>query len=154
MSLEKKMNGLEIVKASPNDVSDMVETQYSAFPDDPFNLDKKDFELAIDDPSQTIWIAKYDNEFAGYIALNNRKFRPWVSLDNLIVKKQYRGKKIGEKLLTHAMKHSTRRYIRLFVEKKNTKAVKLYKANNFRKIYAKANHYENGDSALVLIAKT
>lgn len=154
MSFNDQNVKIDILKANINDINDIIEAQTSAFPDDPYNLSKLDFEIAVNSPNQKIWIAKYDKQFAGYIALNDKPFRPWTGLDNLIVIEPYWGKKIGRQLLLHAIKNSTRRYIRLFVEKNNKLAVKLYKSEGFWHIYSKANHYENNDSALVMFFRT
>ncbi|MBL1240977.1 MAG: GNAT family N-acetyltransferase [OCS116 cluster bacterium] len=154
MKVDQKIKGIEILQATYDNIIDIIETQNLAFPDDPYNLNEADFKNAIDSPNQTIWIAIYDGQYAGYVALNNKRFRPWTSLDNLIVIKQYWGKKIGKKLLAHAIKNSTRLLMRLFVEKNNLAAIKLYKTNGFTHIYTKTNHYENNDSALVMIIRT
>ncbi|MCJ8324268.1 MAG: GNAT family N-acetyltransferase [Rhizobiales bacterium] len=154
MSSDDQANTLDIIKASTTDIIELLAAQKSAFPDDPYNLNEADFEEAINSPSQSIWIAKHDNQFAGYIALNDKRLRPWTGLDNLIVLERFWGKKIGRKLLLHAIKNATRPIIRLFVEKNNLPAVKLYKTEGFWHLYSKANHYENNDSALVMFLKT
>lgn len=145
---------IDIRIASLEDVDCLISAQNTTFPNDPTNLDVTGFKKAITDPKHTIMVGYYKGEFAGYAIMCNRRFRPWTSGDNLIILKEYFGKSIGAYLVWAAIKDSKRPFLRLFVEKKNKGAIRLYRKFGFFKMGVKKNHYENGDDALIMLKYT
>lgn len=147
-------NGLLDVRAAKiEDVLNILATQNATFPKDPANLSVTEITDAIADEKQTILVAKLENQFVGYIALHDRKFRPWTNINNLIVLPCFARKGIASRMLILARRKMKRPFLRLFVEKKNKNAVSLYHKLGFVHINTKTNHYEDNDDALVMIAK-
>ena len=152
MTNEEKSNLLPLIrKARANDVKEILDAQLSTFPNDPANLDEEDFVKAISEKSYRLLVAIDANRFAGYIIIHNRPYRPWSSLDNLIVLPQCSRNGVGRRLLHEGMKpFHWRPVLRLFVESNNSRAIQLYKKVGFLHLQTKKNNYENGDDALIM----
>lgn len=142
---------VEIRDAVHADIEKLLNAQNITFPDDPSNFLQHDFELALKDRRYSIIVAEYKGEFAGYTISHDKQFRPWTSANNLIVLKEYFGNSIGSRLLNELIARSNRPYCRLFVEKKNRKAISLYKKYGFFKMGSRKDHYEDGDDALIML---
>lgn len=141
----------ELRDAVFDDIEDILHAQLTTFPDDPANLDEEGFQKAISDGSHRLLVATCDSIFAGYVIISNRRFRPWSSLDNLIVLPNFAGRGVGRCLLHEVMKpFQRRRILRLFVERNNHRAVGMYKRNGFLHLQTRRNNYENNDDALVM----
>ncbi|MEM8540280.1 MAG: N-acetyltransferase [Pseudomonadota bacterium] len=141
----------ELRDAVFEDIADILHAQLTAFPDDPANLDEENFKEAILDGAHRLLVASIGSVFAGYVIVSNRAYRPWSSLDNLIVLPDFAGKGVGRCLLNGVMKpFRHRRILRLYVESKNHRAVGMYKRNGFTHLHTQKNNYENNDDALVM----
>ena len=71
-------------------------------------------------------------------------------LTNIAVKKQYRRKGYGSKMLKHLIKSACRKgceFMHLEVDVTNDAAIKLYEANNFEIVRTRKGYYENGNDA-------
>lgn len=71
-------------------------------------------------------------------------------LTNIAVKKQYRRKGYGSKMLRHLIKTACKRgceFMHLEVDVTNNAAIKLYEANNFEIVRTRKGYYENGNDA-------
>lgn len=71
-------------------------------------------------------------------------------LTNIAVKKQYRRKGYGSKMLRHLIKTACKRgceFMHLEVDVTNNVAIKLYEANNFEIVRTRKGYYENGNDA-------
>ncbi len=133
------------------DITDIFHAQLKAFPDDPANLDEDSFKNAMTDGAHRLLVAIYGSSFAGYVIVSNRPYRPWSSLDNLIILPEFSGKGIGRCLLHEVLKPFQRRkLLRLFVEKNNHRAVGMYKQTGFLHLQTRKNNYENNDDALIM----
>lgn len=94
---------------------------------------------------------KYKGEVAGYCGV-------WVILDeahitNIAVLPQYRGKKLGERLLRQIMKLSKEvgaETMTLEVRVSNEVAKSLYKKLNFQEGGIRKKYYADGEDALVM----
>ena len=152
MSTDAKSDSLPLIrKAMPKDVKEILEAQVSTFPNDPANLNEEDFATAISENRTRLLVACDADRFAGYVIVHNRPYRPWSSLDNLIVLPQCSQKGVGRRLLHEAMKpFQWRPILRLFVESNNSRAIQLYKKFGFLHLQTKKNNYENGDDALIM----
>lgn len=152
MRTDEKSDLLPLIrKAGPKDVKEILEAQISTFPNDPANLDVEDFARAIPDKKCRLLVAFDARRFAGYVIIHNRPYRPWSSLDNLIVLPRCSRKGVGRRLLHEAMKpFHWRPILRLFVESKNCRAIQLYRKAGFLHLQTKKNNYENGDDALIM----
>ena len=145
---------IEIQKSNSADIDHILYLQSAAFPEDKYNITRNVLTDAIYSKEYCVLTARYKSHFAGYVILKNRRFRPWTSGDGLVVKKEYAGKGIGAFLIREAMKQTRRPLIRLFVERRNRGAIRLYRKFGFFKTITKIRHYENGQDALVFMALT
>ena len=142
---------LELRSAGLGDIKDILHAQFTVFPNDPANLDEKGFERAISDRAHRLLVAYLGSSFAGYVIVSNRPYRPWSSLDNLIVLPEFSGRGVGRRLLHAALlPFQHRPILRLFVEKNNLRAVRMYKRNGFLHLQTRKNNYENNDDALIM----
>ncbi len=147
----KDIPSLVLRTAELGDIEDILHAQLTTFPDDPKNLVEEEFAKAIPGREHRLMVAIYESKFAGYVIVSNRPYRPWSSLDNLIVLPEFSRKGIGRRLLDEALKPLQRRPIlRLFVEKNNHRAIGLYRKTGFLHLQTRKGNYENGDDALIL----
>lgn len=141
----------ELRDAVPDDMMDILYAQLTAFPDDPANLDEESLKQAMSDGAHRLLVATCSSIFAGYVIVSNRRYRPWSSLDNLIVLPNFAARGVGRCLLNEVMKpFQGRKLMRLFVERNNHRAVGMYKRNGFLHLQTRRNNYENNDDALVM----
>lgn len=145
---------ISISTATSADASQMFDAQIGAFPDDPANLSLEEINDAIDDSDYKFFVATYKGEFAGYFALHSKRLRPWINGNSLVVLDEYAGRAVGAYLMREGMLSTKRLFMRIFVEKMNKKALKLYDRLGFFKIGHRDNHYENGDDAVVMCIYT
>lgn len=138
--------------AMAEDITEILMAQNMAFPDDPSNLTHDQFSALLADPTHRLVVAKVHGIFAGFIHVNNRRMRPWTSLDHLVVMPDFRHQGLAKALLKIGIKPLKGRFlIRLYVEAQNFKAQKLYKAFGFLTMQRKEAHYENNDDALIML---
>lgn len=151
---EKYGNKIEIRPANINDCEKILEWQNKAFPDDPSNLGLADIRNFIGNEEHAFIVGWFEDEFAGYVATQSKKFRPWMNGNSLVVVDQHAGKGMGAFLLRAAIVSCKKNIIRIFVEKNNFRAIRLYKKFGFFCIQRISQHYENGDDALVMVKWT
>lgn len=141
---------ISINLATPKDAQQIFNAQVSAFPEDLSNLSVDEIRSATEDAEHSIYVATYKGVFSGYFALQCKKLRPWVSGNALVVLKEYSGRSVGTYLMQKGISNSKRPFMRIFVEKQNAKALRLYNRLGFFKMGQKTNHYENGDDAIIM----
>lgn len=152
---EKKYGDkIEVRRAIVADAQSIMEAQYIAFPNDPTNQSVEEIQNHIEDEQHGIFTGFFDGEFAGYAATHSKRFRPWTNGNSLVVIDKHASKGIGAFLLREAIVTCPKLAIRIFVEKKNGRAIRLYKKFGFFRIQQIANHYENGDDAFVMVKLT
>ena len=93
----------------------------------------------------TIKLSK-TNEILGFAGF--KKTLDTADIMNIVVRKDFRNKKIGKKLLTSLIKKAKEQDIKtifLEVNSKNLPALKLYENIGFKKIGIRKNYYKNSD---------
>ena len=105
--------------------------------------------------NSTYIIAKDNNSIVGFAGI-------WQSLDtmhitNIVVKKDYRRKKIASLLLEELIKMTKEKKeiieLTLEVNVNNIAAIKLYEKYNFNKIGLRKKYYNNKNDALIMTKK-
>ncbi|MBL1241097.1 MAG: GNAT family N-acetyltransferase [OCS116 cluster bacterium] len=145
---------IDIRVAKAEDSQNIFDSQNKAFPTDPTNLSIDKIHDFTDQKEHTFIVGFFDDEFAGYVATHSKKYYPWVNGNSLVVADAYAGRGIGAFLLREAIFSSQKLVMRIFVEKNNYRAIRLYKKFGFLCIQCIPRHYENGDDALVMIKWT
>lgn len=101
---------------------------------------KNYYKKRILDRNSLVLIAKSDDKIIGYLigaiskAENYRKIRKIAELENMLVKKEHRGKKIGSQLIKGLFKWAKSKKIsrlKVITSSKNKKAIGFYKKNSF-----------------------
>ena len=147
-------NKIDIRPANIEDSQNIFDSQNKAFPADPTNLSIDKIRDFIGQKEHTIIVGFFDAEFAGYVATHSKKYYPWVNGNSLVVADEYAGRSMGAFLLREVIFSSQKLVMRIFVEKSNHRAIRLYKKFGFVCIQRISHHYENGDDALVMIKWT
>lgn len=86
------------------------------------------------------------NEILGFAGF--KKTLDTADIMNIVVRKDFRNKKIGKKLLTSLIQKAKEQDIKtvfLEVNSKNLPALKLYENIGFKKIGIRKNYYKNSD---------
>ena len=86
------------------------------------------------------------NEIIGFAGF--KKTLDTADIMNIVVRKDFRNKKIGKKLLSTLIKKAKEQDIKtifLEVNSKNLPALKLYENIGFKKIGVRKNYYKNSD---------
>ena len=142
------MEDIEISYMTPKDVDLITEILQSQF--DEF-WTPSILETEILNSDSTYIVAKTNQEIVGFAGLWDDTYN--MHITNIAVKKIYRNKGIGDKLLKKLMqitKEKSKETITLEVNEQNTIAQKLYLKNGF-KIMGKRKKYYNGiDDAIIM----
>lgn len=148
---EKFGSKIDIRLANVADSENIFKGQNIAFPSDPTNLSVKEIRNFIGAKEHTLIVGFFENAFAGYVATHSKKYCPWTNGNSLVVVDEYAGKGMGAFLLREAIISCRKLVIRIYVEKNNLRAIRLYKKFGFFCVQKIPQHYENGDDALVMV---
>lgn len=100
----------------------------------------KQFETELANPESVFYFALLENEISGYIKLNwasaqtELQQEPGIELQRIYVKPELQGKKIGQYLLSEAIKFAQLKqfpFIWLGVWEKNPAAIRFYERHGF-----------------------
>ena len=133
------------------DLDQVIEIEKVSFPSGGWN--KTQYEYEID--GNTVanpYVLYLDDELIGYYSL-------WEMFENtsiatIAVKDKYRGKGIGNMLLSKIIEQSIEKgftSIDLEVRKSNEPAITLYKNNGFKVISTRKEYYSNGEDAYIMV---
>ena len=145
------MENLIIDKMNLKDFEQIKENLQKDF-DDFWNANILESELK--NNNSFYLVAKNKNEIVGFIGII--KNVDFVEILNIVVKKDFRNKGIGNKLLQkiiEVVKEIKMQEIYLEVNEKNKNAIKLYEKNNFEKIGIRKKYYNGIDSAILMSLK-
>ena len=100
------------------------------------------------------FVATYENKVVGFVGL-------WIifqeaQITTIAVHPDYRGRKIGEKLLDFVIDYCEKQSVKniiLEVRVSNTIAQNLYYKKGFKKIGVRKWYYKDGEDALVMVKK-
>ena len=140
------MENLIIDKMNLKDFEQIKENLQKDF-DDFWNANILESELK--NNNSLYFVAKNKNEIVGFIGII--KNVDFVEILNIVVKKDFRNKGIGNKLLQkiiEVVKEIKMQEIYLEVNEKNKNAIKLYEKNNFEKIGIRKKYYNGIDNAI------
>ena len=93
-----------------------------------------------------VFIYEENKEVIGFILINDLKEE--IEIIDFIICKEYRGKKIGSKLLNYIINNFTSS-IFLEVNVNNEPAINLYKKYNFEIINIRNNYYNDEDAYIM-----
>ena len=145
------MENLIIEKMYLKDFEQIKENLQKDF-DDFWNANILEGELKND--NSLYFVAKNKNEILGFIGIT--KNIDFVEILNVVVKKDFRNKGIGNQLLQKIIevaKEMKMQEIYLEVNEKNENAIKLYEKNNFKKIGERKKYYNGKDKAILMSIK-
>ena len=145
------MENLIIENMSLKDFEKIKENLQKDF-DDFWNANILEGELKND--NSLYFVAKNKNEILGFIGIT--KNIDFVEILNVVVKKDFRNKGIGNQLLQKIIevaKEMKMQEIYLEVNEKNENAIKLYEKNNFKKIGERKKYYNGKDNAILMSFK-
>jgi len=139
---------LIIRKYEFKDYWDLLEIEKEAFPSsDP----ARELMIYLTYSSEVL-VADVGGKVVGYIALT--EFFKEAKIISFAVKKEFRRKGIGSKLLTTAInicKERGKEKIFLEVRVSNTPAQSLYKKKGFKVVKVIPNYYSDGESAYLMV---
>ena len=148
--LKEKINkNLVILKATINDVENLLNLEDACFTNDKFS--KQSFVEELTSNTREYYIASVNNKPVGYIGFI--KFDDGINLIKVCVLKEYRefgiASKLIEKMIEKTIEYG---YDKIFLEvdEKNEKAIKLYEKYNFETQHKREKYYANGNSALIM----
>ena len=145
------MENLIIEKMNLKDFEQIKENLQNDF-DDFWNANILESELK--NNNSLYFVAKKENEILGFIGIT--KNIDFVEILNIVVKKDFRNKGIGNKLLQKIIevaKKMKMQEIYLEVNEKNQNAIKLYEKNNFEKKGVRKRYYNGIDNAILMSLK-
>ena len=145
------MDNLIIEKMNLKDFKQIKDNLQKDF-DDFWNENVLESELKND--NSLYFVAKNKNEILGFIGIT--KNIDFVEILNVVVKKDFRNKGIGNQLLQKIIevaKEMKMQEIYLEVNEKNENAIKLYEKNNFKKIGERKKYYNGKDNAILMSIK-
>lgn len=128
-----------------NEISNKLNEEFDEF------WNKNVLEDELKNPNSKYIVAIADEQVVGYAGI-------WSILDeahitNIVVKKDYRNKKIGTMLLEELIKIAKSEKIRILtleVNINNNIAIKLYKKYNFKEVGKRKNYYNGVDDAILM----
>lgn len=145
------MENLIIEKMNFKDFEQIKENLQKDF-DDFWNASVLESELK--NNNSLYFVAKKNNEVLGFIGII--KNIDFVEILNIVIKKDFRNKGIGNQLLQkiiEVVKEMQKQEIYLEVNEKNEKAICLYEKNNFKKVGTRKKYYNGIDDAILMSLK-
>jgi len=142
------VSDIVIEEMTSSDIDGIYEVEVSSF-SKPWS--KKSFEKELTNSVATYLVAKIDSKLIGYIGV-------WQVLDeghitNVAVHKDYRGKKIGDKLVRDMVMLCKEKGIiamTLEVRVSNVVAQNLYKKYGFKSVGIRKGYYEDKEDAMIM----
>ena len=126
-----------------NSISDILETDFDDFWN--YNILKKELES----PNSFYIVCKQNTEIIGFAGITI--LIDTAELNNIVVKKTYRGKGISTLILENLIqiaKSNNCKQINLEVSSNNTVAINLYKKFEFKQVGLRPKYYKNSDALL------
>lgn len=145
------MKDIVIEKMTLSDFDEISNILTSDF-DDFWNASILETELK--NPFSKYIIAKINNQIVGFAGVIDTVDQ--LEITNIVVKKDFRKKGIGNKLLLELIniaKKSNKNEIILEVNSNNLSAIKLYEKNGFKNIGFRKKYYNNTDDANIMTLK-
>ena len=139
---------MEITEMTLDDLEQMKNTLYSDFDNFwSYNVLKQELE---NDKTKYI-IAKEKNEVVGFAGIS--VIFDEATLNNIVVKKSYRGKGIGGEMLETLIDLCSYMNLKTFtleVNVENTPAIKLYEKFGFKNLGIRKKYYNNTTDAYIM----
>lgn len=139
---------MEITEMTLNDLEQMKDTLYSDFDNFwSYNVLKQELE---NDKTKYI-IAKEKNKVVGFAGIS--VIFDEATLNNIVVKKSYRGRGIGGELLETLIELCSDLNLKSFtleVNVENTPAIKLYEKFGFKNLGIRKKYYNNSTDAYIM----
>ena len=139
---------MEITEMTLEDLEQMKNTLYSDFDNFwSYNVLKQELE---NDKTKYI-IAKEKNEVVGFAGIS--VIFDEATLNNIVVKKSYRGKGIGGEMLETLIDLCSDMNLKTFtleVNVENTPAIKLYEKFGFKNLGVRKKYYNNSRDAFIM----
>ena len=139
---------MEIMTMTLKDLEDMKDILYSDFDNFwSYNVLKQELE---NDKTKYI-IAKEKNEVVGFAGIS--VIFDEATLNNIVVKKSYRGKGIGGEMLETLIDLCSDMNLKTFtleVNVENTPAIKLYEKFGFKNLGIRKKYYNNTTDAYIM----
>lgn len=135
----------EMTLSDLDEISDVLTTDF----DDFWNINILETELK--SAFSKYIVAKYKDEIVGFAGVIDTVDQ--LEITNIVVKKTFRKKGIGNKLLIELInlaKAKNRGTITLEVNCKNLAAIALYEKNGFKNIGIRKKYYNNTDDANIM----
>lgn len=145
------MEKIIIEKMNLKDFEQIKENLQKDF-DDFWNANILESELKND--NSLYFVAKKEEKILGFIGII--KNIDFIEISNIVVKKDFRNKGIGNKLLQKIIevaKQMKKNEIYLEVNEKNDNAIFLYEKNNFQKVGIRKKYYNGKDNAILMSLK-
>ena len=139
---------MEITEMTLTDLEQMKNTLYSDFDNFwSYNVLKQELQ----NENTTYVIAKENSEVVGFAGIS--VCLDEATLNNIVVKKSFRNKKIGTlllKSLIELFESFDLLCLNLEVNENNIYAINLYKHFGFEEICIRKNYYSNGENAIIM----
>ncbi len=138
---------LEIVKATPDDVADIKKIEDECFS---VPWSEKSIEESLKNPCSHFYIAKVNNEAAGYIGVQIFSGEGYVT--NVATLPEYRKQGIARALMERALENEME-FLTLEVRKSNLPAISLYRKLGFEEVGIRPNFYREPNEDAVLMTR-
>ena len=135
----------EMTLSDLNEISNILTTDFDDF------WSKTTLESELKNPFSKYIVAKSENEIVGFAGVIDTLDQ--LEITNIVVKKKFRKKGIGNKLLQDLIKIAKEKgkiEITLEVNNINLPAIKLYEKNGFKKVGYRRKYYNNTDDANIM----